>query len=102
MATMANLISSAIGSNVSRRSLRRILRFATVGMLGTLIDVSLFTALNVGFGVPVLVANTISYGAGTVNNFLLHRSWTYGDRPCRSAGAQFLQFAAISLNGVRS
>lgn len=42
-------------------ALRRISRFAAVGLLGTIIDIALFTFLHVAGGVPALAANTISY-----------------------------------------
>jgi putative flippase GtrA len=75
-------------------------RFLTVGMLGTLLDIGLFTLLRVQFGVPTLTANTISYSAGIVNNYVLHRLWTFTDRPRKAVGAQFTQFAVVSLSAL--
>lgn len=79
---------------------RRVARFLAVGALGTLIDWGLFAGLHVFFAVPTLVANTISYGAGIVNNFVLHRNWTFADRNRKPAGAQFSQFAGVSLSAL--
>lgn len=84
----------------SNSSLRRIGRFLAVGMLGTLIDFGLFVGLHAGLGVPTLTANTISYSAGIVNNFVLHRRWTFADQPRRAVGVQFTQFAGISLSAL--
>ncbi len=75
----------------------RVKRFATVGMLGTLLDIGLFTLLRVLLGVPALAANTVSYSAGIVNNYVLHKRWTFADRGNKSTGAQFTQFVAVSL-----
>jgi putative flippase GtrA len=76
--------------------LQRASRFAVVGVIGTLIDLTIFTLLHLTFNVPVLVANTISYGAGIINNFILHRRWTWAD--ChQTLGTQFSQFIAISI-----
>jgi putative flippase GtrA len=72
----------------------------TVGALGTLIDVLLFSVLRVRLGIPALMANTVSYSTGTVNNFLLHRNWTFANLPRKSFGTQFLQFAAVSLSAL--
>ncbi len=78
-------------------SRRYVPRFVVVGALGTLIDVGLFTVLHLVFGVPALVANTMSYSAGIANNYILHRVWTYADRPRREVAPQFVAFAAVSL-----
>lgn len=75
-------------------------RFLAVGMLGTLIDIGLFAALHTWLGVPTLLANTISYSAGIVNNYVLHRHWTFADRQRKMAGAQFSQFAMVSVSAL--
>ncbi len=78
----------------------RIGRFATVGLLGTALDIGIFTLLHVGMGVPVLPANTISYSTGIINNYILHRRWTFSDRASRALGTQFAQFLAVSLSAL--
>ena len=81
-------------------TLRCLPRFVMVGLLGTLLDIGLFTLLRVRIGMPTLAANTIWYSAGIVNNYVLHRRWTYADRPRKALGAQFSQFAAVSLSAL--
>ncbi len=72
-------------------------RFLTVGFLGTSLDVALFAALHILLGVPALAANTCSYTAGMLNNFVLHRRWTFASRSHKTAAAEFLQFALVNL-----
>ncbi len=84
----------------SNDTLRNVGQFMIVGMLGTLIDISLFAALHIVLGFPTLLANTISYSAGIINNFFFHRYWTFADRPRKAAEAQFVQFAAVSLSAL--
>ena len=72
----------------------------TVGMLGTLIDVLLFSVLRIRLGIPALMANTVSYSTGTVNNYFLHRNWTFANLPRKAFGIQFMQFAAVSLSAL--
>jgi putative flippase GtrA len=81
-------------------SLRHLLRFMTVGMLGTLIDVLVFSVLRIRLGLPALMANTVSYSTGTVNNYILHRNWTFANVPRKAFGVQFIQFAAVSLSAL--
>ncbi len=75
-------------------------RFLTVGFLSTLVDIVLFTAFHVGAGLPILLANTLSYSAGTINGFVLHRRWTFAERTPKAVGKQFSRFAIVSLTAL--
>lgn len=87
----------------------KIARFALVGLLGTAIDLGLFALLHLLVGLPGLLANTLSYSAGIVNNFVLHRRWTFHQantpdstlaRSPTPAVSQFARFAAVSLSAL--
>lgn len=75
-------------------------RFALVGMLGTLVDFSLLFVLHTLLGVPTLIANTLAYSAGIVNNFVLHQRWTFAERVRREWLTQFPQFTLVSLSAL--
>ncbi|HEX9615843.1 MAG TPA: GtrA family protein [Anaerolineales bacterium] len=75
-------------------------RFLLVGMLGTLVDFSLFALLHTPLGMPTLFANSLSYSAGILNNYILHRRWTFAHRPQRAASKQFSQFMGVSLSAL--
>ena len=79
---------------------RHIGRFATVGTLGTLIDVSVFALLHTLLGVPALAANPVSFSLGITNNFIWHRRWTFAGRSDKAAQVQALPFLAGSLVGL--
>lgn len=81
-------------------TLRTVKRFMIVGMTGTLLDVALFSALHVGLGIPTLAANTLSFEAGGTNNFILHRYWTYAQRPRNAVATQFLRFALVNSSAL--
>lgn len=90
-----------LGNRLQSNGRQRVIGcYLIVGLLGTLIDVGLFTALHVVLGVPTLAANTTSYSAGIVNNYVLHRYWTYGGRSRKAVGVQFVQFTAVSLSAL--
>lgn len=93
------MVNKAI-SGRSRDTLRCVWRFLAVGMLGTLIDIALFAGLHAWLGVPTLVANSLSYSVGIVNNFVWHRYWTFTHRPRKHSGMQFSQFAVVSLSAL--
>jgi putative flippase GtrA len=52
------------------------LRFCTVGIGNTAVDVTAFYLLTLG-GVPYLLAQVLSYSVGIVNSFFLNRKWTF-------------------------
>lgn len=75
-------------------------RFLTVGAIGTLVDIGLFSLLHAGADVSAAAANICSYSAGIVCNFWMHRNWTYRGVSDRPAAEQALAFAAISATGL--
>jgi putative flippase GtrA len=81
-------------------TLRSAARFGVVGVLGTLIDFTLFSVLNIQVGIPVLLANSLSYSAGIVNNYFFHRFWTYAQRSSAATIRQFSQFVGLSLSAL--
>lgn len=78
---------------------RRLQRFLIVGVSGTLLDFLLLIVLK-SAGVPTLVANTLAFSAGIVNNFILNRWWTYSDARGKALGTRLSQFVAVSLVGL--
>lgn len=78
----------------------RFVRFAIVGTLGTILDFSVLIILKELAGFPTLLANTLAYGTGVINNFSLNRMWTYSDAHHKRVLVQFAQFATVSTGGV--
>ena len=73
-------------------------RFLTVGSIGTALDFTILTLLKLG-GLPTLMANSISFTAGLVNNFTWNRLWTFGDVQS-DWRKQLAQYTLISLVGL--
>lgn len=82
------------------RTLPALWRFLIVGMLGTCIDIALFALLHTWLGLVALVANVLAYSAGIVNNYYLHRHWTYAQVAQKATPVQAVQFAAVSLSAL--
>jgi putative flippase GtrA len=58
-------------------------RFATVGVINTVVDISIYFLLTryLGFGMELIfVAKAISYIVATLNSFFLNRLWTFGKK----------------------
>ncbi|MEM1505365.1 GtrA family protein [Domibacillus sp. 8LH] len=58
------------------RNLNEVMKFGIVGVLNTAIDMLIFFTLW-SVGVPYLLAQVLSYSAGTLNSFVWNRSWTF-------------------------
>jgi putative flippase GtrA len=85
---------------VHGREAERFLRFALVGAIGTVVDFTVLIVLKEVVGLPLLLANGLSYLAGVTNNFTLNRFWTYPEARSKAVWRQFLQFLAVSTAGL--
>lgn len=79
---------------------KRFLRFAFVGIVGAVVDFGVFNLLASLFGMPGVWAQTISFTAAVISNFIWNRFWTYPDSRSKPIGHQLLQFAIVSFIGL--
>ena len=86
-----------------RRGLRRFaifrfiaVRFALIGSINTAIDISLFAALTLLWGLQPDRANAISYGSSIVASFILNRGWTF-ESVRGGIAEQFTRAIVVSL-----
>ena len=79
--TIAKMHRSAdlSGPGTRRPVFGHMVKFALVGVVNTAVDVGLFWVLQAVLGVPYLIANVISYSAGTLNSFVLNKVWTFAE-----------------------
>jgi putative flippase GtrA len=91
---------NAIRTLIDHKEIQRFLRFGLVGITGTLLDFALLTLLKEVFHLPTLGANTLSYSAGIINNFIFNRLWTFPEARRSPIATQFAQFAVVSLVGL--
>lgn len=57
--------------------IKRVFKFGVTGLLNTGVDYLVFTILAVWLPVNIYLAQTISYAAGTLNSYIINRSWTF-------------------------
>jgi putative flippase GtrA len=77
-----------------------LLRYAAVGTSGVVVDLLVLALLHELLGVPLLMANPVSFSAACSTNFLLNRHWTFRSRAHRHVaigGGLFLFGALIGL-----
>lgn len=93
---MADLYRGDLGSATQKQALK----FASVGVLNTLVDMGMYVVLTRGIGIaPFLLAKFLSFMTGTVSSLVLNRTWTFGLRTRITAGelARFYAMVSISL-----
>ena len=83
----------------NRRELTRFAKFATVGVIGTVVDFTLLNVFILFFDFSKFWANTCSFSAAVVSNFIWNRLWTFPESRERSLVPQLVQFALVSLGG---
>ena len=76
------------------------MRFVGVGLIGALVDFGVMNLLTRFFGLALVVAGSVSFGAAVISNFLWNRFWTYPDSRSKAIGKQLAQFVLVSLVGL--
>ncbi|SMX25188.1 GtrA-like protein [Boseongicola aestuarii] len=77
---------------------RQIGRFASVGVLNTVLGVSLVFLCFEVFGLGLTLSNAIGYGAGLALSFALNGTWTFGAKSFDAGAlAKFLALVAVAF-----
>lgn len=100
-------ISLRVGGQKAKE-VERFLKFATVGVLGALIDFGVLNVLQVTVLRPeepnvtmkVALATGTAFVSAVSSNFVWNRYWTYPDSRTRSIRQQWSQFFVVSLAGL--
>jgi putative flippase GtrA len=81
------------GTALARRpkEFERFLKFATVGVIGMVIDFSVLNLMHLKVGLPLGSANAISFSIAVLSNFTWNRLWTFPESG---------QFALVNVIGL--
>lgn len=91
-----NSLSGRYRSNKSSE-LRRVVKFALVGAIGTLIDFVILNIAVAGFGLNLYLAVSLGFAAGAINNYALNSLWSFGQK---MTFKKFSSYFSISLVGL--
>ena len=78
----------------------RFLKFAVVGTLGAVIDFGTLNLLVQLAGFPKVLANTCSFTAAVISNFIWNRLWVYPETRGEPFTVQFAQFVFVNVAGL--
>jgi putative flippase GtrA len=79
---------------------KRFVKFALVGISGTVVDFAIFNLCSVGFGLSTVVSSVISFIVAVFNNFIWNRHWTYPESKEFKLSEQFAKFGIVSVAGL--
>ncbi len=82
-----------------RKEIVRFLKFSVVGTIGAIIDFGTLYLLHAVLGLNIVLANTCSFTAAVLSNFLWNRYWTYPDSRSKPVRQQLLQFFVVNIVG---
>lgn len=83
----------------NRREIERFGKFATVGAIGAVVDFGVLNLLILVFGFSKFWANTCSFSAAVLSNFVWNRLWTFPESREQGLLPQMIQFALVSVGG---
>ncbi|MES0359965.1 MAG: GtrA family protein [Anaerolineales bacterium] len=89
---------TSIITNPRERS--RFFRFATVGIIGAVVDFGTFNLLTSFAGMTAVWASVFSFIAAIISNFTWNRYWTYPDSRTKPITRQVFQFSLVSIVGL--
>ena len=81
------------------KELIRFIKFAIVGTIGAMVDFGTLYLLHAVLGLNIALANTCSFTAAVISNFIWNRYWTYPDSRSKPVRTQLVQFFAVNLVG---
>ena len=93
-------VINRLGLDRRPQELLRFLKFATVGAIGMVVDLSILNLMHKVFGLHLLVANSISFSTAVVSNFTWNRFWTYPESRSRPIVHQLGMFFLVNAAGV--
>lgn len=79
---------------------KRFIKFAIVGGIGALLDVTVLNVLILVVGVPKEVANIISVCCAIISNFTWNRLWTFPESREHAVHSQLTKFVVVNLVGL--
>ena len=82
------------------RERSRFLKFATVGALGSLLDIGIANLLTHLLDMRLVYAGSISFICAVFSNFTLNRYWTYPDSRSRPFMHQLGMFFLVNSVGI--
>ncbi|MEZ4767041.1 MAG: GtrA family protein [Caldilineales bacterium] len=87
-------------TGVNPVELTRFIKFAIVGAVGMVVDLSVLTFSKEVLGLPLTLAVALGFSLAVISNFTWNRFWTFPESRARPVASQLVQFTIINLIGL--
>lgn len=87
-------------TGLNQTELTRFIKFAIVGAIGMVVDLTVLTISREILGLPLTLAVALGFSLAVVNNFTLNRFWTFPESRNRPIASQLVQFTVVNLIGL--
>ena len=84
----------------NQKEVIRFLKFAVVGTIGAVIDFGTLNLLVQFAAFPKVLANSCSFTAAVISNFIWNRLWVYPETRQDPLPRQFVQFFFVNVAGL--
>ena len=84
----------------NKKERTRFLRFAAVGVIGSIVDFTTFNLLTGPLSLRPSPAQGLSFVAAVTSNFLFNRYWTFPDSRSKRIRTQAAQYLLINVIGL--
>lgn len=81
-------------------TVKQVSTFGAVSVATTILDFALFNLMILNSGVPVVVANTLSYSAGIAASYLLNKRFTFGGGGRDKRSHEVALFVLFNIGGL--
>lgn len=79
-----------------RGDFKKFLKFGLTGGINTVIDFVVYTVLLSAFGVNLYAAQAAGYACGTLNSYIINRSWTFQSKS-KFLSRELAKFVVVNL-----
>jgi putative flippase GtrA len=87
-------------ARTNQKEFTRFIKFCGVGILGAVIDFGVLNLLIQLLGFSKVVANSFSFTAAVISNFVWNRLWVYPETKSDPLRKQFVQFLVVNVAGL--
>lgn len=84
---------------IAKTDRKRFIKFALVGLSGTIIDFAIFNLL-IYIQLDSIFSGTVSFIVAVFNNFFWNRNWTFPESKISPIATQLIKFSLVSIAGL--
>lgn len=90
----------SLSTGMSPKEVSRFIKFAIVGAIGMVVDLTVLTFSREVLGLPLSVAVAVGFTVAVISNFTWNRLWTFPESRQRPIAGQLAQFAIVNIIGL--